>query len=203
MEGYKADLIRRALILSLDHPLDPASFAARTAASTGATLAACSLAGLATLSGPLESGMTAQIAGFIAEAKRYSSAQMAARQRLAQGLSVPGFGHPLYPNGDPRAAALYEAARYSEDLMDIVNAGEAVTGSAPTLDFALVAMCRTLGLPAEAPWTITTLARSVGWIAHALEQRASGGAILPKGRYVGPEPGGDLDADGAGIMAAE
>ena len=200
VDGYKADVIRRALVLCIDHPLDAPAFAARTAASAGATLAASVLAGFATMSGPLESGKTAQVAGFLAEAKRSSSARNAAAQRLAQGLDVPGFGHPLYPYGDPRA----EAMRYSEELTEIARAGEAVTGAAPSLDFALVAMSRTLGLPAEAPWTITALARATGWIAHALEQRASGGRIVPKPRYVGVEPGGEVaNEDDLEMVAAE
>lgn len=202
VDGYKADMIRRALVLAIDHPLDASAFSARMAASTGATLAACVLSGLAALSGPLEGGMTAQVAGFMAEAKRCASARGAASQRLGQGLSVPGFGHRLYPHGDPRAQAIAEAMRYSEDLTEIARAGEAVTGQAPSLDFALVAMSRTLGLPAEAPWTILALARATGWIAHALEQRASGGQILPRGRYVGPRPGGEIEDDGE-LLAAE
>jgi citrate synthase len=90
----------------------------------------------------------------------------------------------MFPEGDPRARSLGGALRYADDLAEVAKAGEAVTGCAPNLDFALVAMARTLGLPADAPATIMMVARTAGWLGHALEQRTVGGAIQPKARYV-------------------
>ena len=195
-EGARGDAIRRALVLTADHELNASTFAARVAASTGAPLAAAALAGLATLSGPRHGGMTVQVAGFIAEARRASDPRAAAMQRLAQGLDVPGFGHPLYPDGDPRAKALQRASPYSDEMYAIAQAGELVTGSPPNLDFALVAMCRTLGLPSDAPFTLFTLGRAAGWLAHALEQRStSGDVIRPRARYVGLLPGAAAAAE--------
>ncbi len=188
-EGAKADAIRRALVLTADHELNASTFAARVAASTGAPLAASALAGLAALSGPLHGGMTAQVTAFVAEVRRASDPRAAALQRLAQGLDVPGFGHPLYPKGDPRAKAIHAAFHYTEEMYAIAQAGESVTGAPPNLDFALVALCRTLGLPQDAPFTLFTIGRAAGWLAHALEQKASGtGIIRPRARYVGVEP---------------
>ncbi len=54
--GPGADLIRRILVLMADHELNPSAFAARVAASTGTSLSAAALAGLATLSGPRHGG---------------------------------------------------------------------------------------------------------------------------------------------------
>ncbi len=191
VEGAKVDVLRRVLVLTADHELNASTFAARVAASTGAGLAACAVAGLATLSGPQHGGMTVQVAAFVAEVRRASDARAAALQRLAQGLEVPGFGHPLYPDGDPRAKAIQAACRYSEEMYAIAQAGEAVTGAAPNLDFALVSLCRTLGLPSDAPFTLFTVGRTVGWLAHALEQRGAGGGVIrPRARYVGPNPPG-------------
>lgn len=183
VEGLKADIIRRALVLAADQELNASSLAVRMAASTGAPLAATALVGLSTYSGPLHGGMTAQVSGFIAEARRVSDARHAALQRLAQGLDVPGFGHPMFPDGDPRARSMAEAMRYADDLAEIAKASELVTGAAPNLDFALVAMARTLGLPADAPATIMLVARTAGWLGHALEQRSAGEAIHVRVRY--------------------
>ena len=183
VEGLKSDMIRRALVLAVDQELNPASLAVRVAASAGAPLAASALAGLATFCGPLHGGMTAQVAGVMAEARRTSDPRVAAMQRLAQGLDVQGFGHPLFPGGDPRTRALGEALRFADDITAIAQAGEAVTGMAPNLDFALVAMARTLGLPADAPFAILMVARTAGWLAHALEQRAAGVQLRPRARH--------------------
>ena len=191
VEGAKVDAIRRALVLTADHELNASTFAARVTASTGATLAAGALAGLAALSGPLHGGMTAQVSSFIAEARRAADPRGAAMQRLAQGLNVPGFGHPLYPDRDPRAEAIARAVRYSDEIKAIQTACESVTGAHANLDFALVGMSRTLGLPSDAPFVLFTIGRAAGWIAHMLEQRASGaGIIRPRARYVGPTPDG-------------
>ncbi len=197
IEGQRVDVLRRALVLTADHELNASTFAARVVASTGAPLAASALAGLAALSGPLHGGMTVQVNSFIAEVRRASDPKAAAMQRLAQGLDVPGFGHPLYPNGDPRAKAIQTAVHYSEEMYAIAQAGETVTGSPPNLDFALVALCRTLGLPSEAAFTLFTVGRMVGWLAHALEQRSSGGGLIrPRARYVGPQPGAPAASEG-------
>jgi citrate synthase len=189
IEGARVDVIRRALVLCADHELNASTFTARVAASTGASLAAGALAGLSALSGPLHGGMTARVTAFVAEARRASDPREAVMQRVAQGLPVPGFGHPLYPGADPRAVAIAAAAPWSKEMQTIATAGEQVTGARPNLDFALVAMARTLGLPADAPFSLFALGRAAGWVAHMLEQRASGaGLIRPRARYTGPAP---------------
>ena len=180
VDGWKADMIRRALVAAVDQELDPASLAVRVAASAGAPLAASALCGLSTHAGPRHGGRLAQVAAFVSETRRSLDARQAALQRLSQGLDVPGFGHPLYPKGDPRARAISSAMRYSDDLMDVAEAAEAVTGQPATLDFALVAMARTLALPADAPLVILTAARTAGWLAHALEQGAADAQLRPR-----------------------
>ncbi len=108
--GRAEDGLRRALVLLADHELNASTFAARVATSTGAPLAAGLIAGLATLSGPLHGGAIASVRALIAAAQR-AGPDAAARDWLAQGRKLPAFGHPLYPNGDPRATALCRDAR--------------------------------------------------------------------------------------------
>jgi citrate synthase len=193
IEGPKADILRRCLVLTADHELNTSTFAARVAASTGASLAACALAGLSTLSGPLHGGMTLQVAAFVADCRRTGEPRTAAALRLSQGLDVPGFGQQSYPGGDPRAKAIAEALPYAEDLREIARIGESVTGASPNLDFALVAATRTLGLPTDAAFTLFAIGRATGWIAHAIEQRQGNRPIRPRSNYVGPTPGSVCD----------
>jgi len=52
----------------------------------------------------------------------------------------------------------------------------------------LLVMQRALGLPEDAPFIVFAAGRTVGWLAHALEQQATGGLLRPRARYVGPAP---------------
>lgn len=185
--GPGADLIRRILVLVADHELNASAFAARVAASTGASLAAAALAGIATLSGPRHGGATAAVRTFAAEAAQAGPAE-AIRRRLEDDRALPGFGHPLYPDGDPRAAALL--ARFSPPpaLAALEQAVQATAGLPANVDFALMAACEALRLPKDAPFALFSVARCAGWIAHAIEQGQSDALIRPRARYVGPEP---------------
>lgn len=185
--GPGADLIRRILVLVADHELNASAFAARVAASTGASLSAACLAGIGTLSGPRHGGATAAVRAFAEEAVQLGPHDAAAR-RLDEDRALPGFGHPLYPDGDPRAAALLDRFKPPKPLMALQQAVAEVSAQPPNIDFALMAACETLSLPADAPFALFTVARCAGWIAHAIEQAATGALIRPRARYVGPEP---------------
>ncbi|MDB5479543.1 MAG: citrate synthase [Caulobacteraceae bacterium] len=181
------DLVRRALVLLADHELNASTFAARVAASTGASLSAAALAGLSTLTGPLHGGMASRVSRLAAEAALAGPGEAVAA-RLAHWTSTPGFGHPLYPDGDPRARALLRLFPAPPGLESLRAAVEAATGERDNVDFALVALAEGLGLPPDAPFVIFAVARCAGWLAHALEQAAGGSLIRPRARYVGPAP---------------
>lgn len=177
-----ADILRRALVLLADHELNASTFAARVTASTGASLAAAALSGLATLTGPLHGSAAGAVLTLADEAER-TDAEAAVMARLGHG--VPAFGHPLYPDGDARARHLLEHMVVPVLFRDLAAAGENVTGERPNVDFALAALTVAHDLPREAPLVIFALARSVGWLAHALEQVSAGELIRPRARYVG------------------
>jgi citrate synthase len=179
------DLIRRALVLMADHELNASTFATRVAVSTGASLAAGVLAGFATLSGPLHGGAPAEFARLLALA-RQAGAHDAIAQWLASGRPLPGFGHRLYPEGDPRARAMLKMLPELQPYTDLAAEAEAQAGELPTVDFALPALAAACGLPDEAPFVLFALGRCVGWLAHALEQVQANRPIRPRARYVGP-----------------
>ncbi|MCU0685546.1 MAG: MerR family transcriptional regulator [Polyangiaceae bacterium] len=184
--------MNEALIVVADHELNPSTFAARVAASAGSSLPACMLAALAALCGPLHGGVTAHIEALVAEVERPERGAAVVGERLLQGGSVPGFGHPLYRDGDPRGARLLEAAlrlgsksRAVRVLVSVIDAMALVARERPTVDVGLVALSAALGLPRGAPLAIFACGRAAGWIAHALEQRAAGFVLRPRARYVG------------------
>jgi citrate synthase len=180
-----ADSIRRALVLMADHELNASTFAARVAASTGASLPACVLAGLATLSGPRHGAATTAAAAFAREALGGNTTALV-RRRRAEGAPIPGFGHPLYVGMDPRAASLLGALRLPKSLEELRRAVLGETGQDANIDFATAVLAITHDLPDGAPIRLFAAARTTGWLAHSIEQVVGGALIRPRARYVGP-----------------
>jgi citrate synthase len=183
-----ADCIRCALVLLADHELNASTFAARVTASAGATLSAAVLSGLATLTGPLHGGAWQGVNALIGNAVALGAAQ-AVRRTLALGDRLAAFGHQLYPDGDVRAKALLAQFTAPPIFREVQEAGEQMVGEKVNVDFALAAMASAFDLPDDAPLVIFALARSVGWLAHAMEQVESGHLIRPRARYAGPAIG--------------
>jgi citrate synthase len=185
-----ADLIRRALVLTADHELNASTYATRIVASTRAPLGACVLAGLAALVGPLHGGMTNEIRHLLADPFVAADPSSAIADRLARGERIPAFGHPLYPGGDPRAAALLSRMQAPPGARRLIEAMQALTGIAPNIDCALLVLEQRLRLPTGAAFAIFAAGRTVGWIAHALEQWRDGTLIRPRAVYPGTTPVG-------------
>jgi citrate synthase len=181
-----------ALVLVADHELNASTFAARIAASTGADLWACLSAALATLSGPRHGGASDRVEALVREVGSPRSARAIVRERARLGLELAGFGHPLYPAGDPRAAPILAAARRVGGARDdvatvlaLVDAMEESGRAPPTIDVGLVALRAALDLPPRAAAAIFAVGRTAGWVAHVLEQRAQGTLLRPRARYLG------------------
>jgi citrate synthase len=181
-----ADVLRRTLVLLADHELNTSTFAARVTVSTGSSLAAGALAGLAALGGPRHgSAATAVVALAEDTGRNAAEALTELRDWLGEGREVPGFGHRLYPLGDIRAQTLLAIIDVPQAFRHLQAAGEELLGDKPNVDFALAAITAAYRLPGTAPAIIFALARCVGWMAHMLEQAASGQMIRPRARYVG------------------
>lgn len=187
-----AEVLRRVMVLVADHELNASAFAARVAASTGAPLVACLLAGLSTLYGPRHGTAADAVAMLVDDAARIGVRAAMARW-IDHDRPLPGFGHPLYPDGDPRGAALLADMELDDEIIELRQAAIEATGAQPTVDFALVALTRSYRLPADAPIRLFALGRSVGWTAHAIEQVLSGKPIRPRARYEGPLPTSTAD----------
>jgi citrate synthase len=185
-------LIRAALILCADHELNVSAFTARCVASAGSNPYAVVTAGLSALEGIKHGGSTARVEATLAAMRRERSLRSALAERVRHGQRIDGFGHPLYRQGDPRAAALLEmlGRRYPKSpelryTRDFARAAAALTGEHPNVDFALGALSRVLGLPPGSGLTVFAIGRTIGWIGHAIEQYAVDQIIRPRAKYVG------------------
>lgn len=191
-----AGLINSALTLCADHELNVSSFTARCVASAGATPYQVVQAGLAALQGVKHGRMSDRVEAFLREAGSPAGVQAAIAGYLRRGESIPGFGHPLYPGGDPRGRVLLDqtAAAYpNSPALALTQAVAAAVfelmGEYPTIDFGLVALAQALHLPPGGAITLFALGRTIGWIGHAIEQYQLDRIIRPRAQYVGKQPG--------------
>ncbi|MEQ1753739.1 MAG: citrate/2-methylcitrate synthase [Micropepsaceae bacterium] len=179
-----SDTIRRALVLLADHELNASTFAVRVVASTGARHTNCVMSGLAALSGPRHGAATERARAFISQIGLPADAERIVGDRLDHAESIPGFGHFVYPAADPRAAELLTRFKIDSISRATLKAVRSMSGTQPNIDFALVAMERSFGLPDGTALTLFAIARTVGWLSHVFEQRAAGNLIRPRAEFV-------------------
>jgi citrate synthase len=186
-------LFDAALILCADHELNASSFTARVVASAEATPYEVVTGGLSALQGVKHGGLTRRVAAFLREVEVAGSVETVLQERLRRGDPIPGFGHRLYPNGDPRAVTLLDLLEqtYPSEMpwiREVAASIYRVTGEHPTIDLGLGAMERIMRLPQDSALVLFALGRTVGWIGHAIEQYATNQLIRPRARYIGPLP---------------
>jgi citrate synthase len=168
--------LNAALVLAVDHDLAASTFAARVAASTRADPYAVVGAGLGALGGTLHGAASRQAHRLLVDAQRGRVAG-AVGAALAGERRIEGFGHFLYPDGDPRGRAVFDFVRGAspaparlavcEEVRDLVQDR---TGLAPNWDFALASLTFCAGMREDAGEAIFAISRAAGWIAHALEE---------------------------------
>jgi citrate synthase len=181
-------LLTTLLIVLADHDLAASTLAARVAASAGANPYAVVSAGLGALDGPRHGTASTLAHRFLAEAIADPVAAIA--ERLRAGSPIPGFGHRIYRTRDPRTALVLDLlgdvpARAAVDAVVARLAGR--PGGFPNVDLALAAVMHAHDLRFDAGEAIFAVARTVGWIAHALEEYAEPGLrFRAEGVYTGP-----------------
>ncbi len=169
-------LINAALVLLADHELAASTFAARIAASARADAASVLLAGLGAMHGRYHGQASQRVGVLFAEAAAHSAAT-AIDHLINSPEGPPGFGHPLYPFGDPRAAELLDRLgesgappRHLRLVREIVDVAADRGLPRPNVDLALGAVAHSWHLVGDAGEAIFSLARCAGWLAHGAEE---------------------------------
>jgi citrate synthase len=186
-----------ALILRADNELNPGTYAARVAASTGSDLTSCITSALGALAGPKHSGHTLAVARLLEQVGAPERAEDAARRLVQAGKKPAGFGHPVYRGEDPRTATARRLAEMAAGatgraaLYDLARAVEAAmvgsTGLRANVDYYLTVVYLAAGLPTASFAPLFAVARTPGWIAHVLEQSRDPELIRPRATYAGPD----------------
>ena len=181
-----------ALVLLADHELAASTLAARVAASVRADPYAVVGTGLGAMSGALHGGASLGAETLMAAASGPDDVPRVVAELLRRGEKVPGFGHFVYRGGDPRAIVLLDLVRGAAPKSLRLAVADAVLAEVrqkslpePNIDFAIATLARVAGMVRGAGEAIFAVARTAGWIAHALEAYAGPGPLRPRAVYTG------------------
>ena len=172
--------LNAALIVLADHDLAVSALAGRVAASARAHPYAVLSAALGAFDGPLHGAAGSRAYRLFADALSSGDPVAAYAERLRTQGRVEGFGHAAYPDGDPRARVLLDlldaaGEEFPADVRAVARDLRAAAGRRgpvrlPNVDFALPLLAHAYAMLPDAAEVIFIVARSVGWIAHALEE---------------------------------
>jgi citrate synthase len=189
--------LRAALVLLADHELAASTLAVRVAASVRADPYAAVASGLGALGGPLHGGASLGAETMLAAAAGPRDAPRVVGDLLRRTGRVPGFGHFVYRAGDPRAVCLLDLVARGAPRSARLAVAQAVLAEMrrralpePNIDFALAVLADVAGMISGAGEAVFAVARTAGWIAHALEEYARDVPLRPRAVYTGP-PAGD------------
>ena len=181
-----------ALVLLADHELAASTLAARAAASVRADPYAVVGTGLGAMSGALHGGASLGAETLMAAARGPEDVPRVVAELLRRGEKVPGFGHFVYRGGDPRAILLLDLVRQVAPKSRQLAVADAVFAEVrhkslpePNIDFAIATLVRVAGMVRGAGEAIFAVARTAGWIAHALEAYSGPGPLRPRAVYTG------------------
>ena len=184
--------VSAALVLLADHELAASTLAARAAASVRADPYAVVGTGLGAMSGALHGGASLGAETLMAAATGPDDVPRVVAELLRRGEKVPGFGHFVYRGGDPRAVVLLDLVRQAAPKSGQLAVADAVLAEVrqkslpePNIDFAIATLARVAGMVRGAGEAIFAVARTAGWIAHALEAYAGPGPLRPRAAYIG------------------
>ena len=184
--------LRAALVLLADHELAASTLAARVAASVRADPYAVVGTGLGAMSGALHGGAALGAEVLLVSAADPADAPRVVGELLRRGERIPGLGHFVYQAGDPRSVLLLDLIRKAAPDSGRLAVAEAVLTEArrralpaPNVEFALAVLSTVAGMIPGAGEAIFAVARTAGWLAHALEEYARATPIRPRGVYTG------------------
>jgi citrate synthase len=193
-ESRWLDVLRMAMVLAADHELAASTLAVRVAASVRADPYAVVSAGLGTTSGALHGGASLGAEALLAEIKKPSQAESVIGQRLRRGERIPGFGHKVYRAGDGRANVLFDRIRAADPKHPRLAVAEAVLEEARrrklpamNVDFALATLVNATGMQSGSGEAIFAISRTVGWLAHAMEEYAKPMRFRLRAVYMGSQ----------------
>lgn len=197
-DALQTHVLNLSLILYAEHEFNASTFASRVTAGTLSDFYSCICSAIGTLRGPLHGGANEEALKLILQFPSVEKAESGVMELLTQKKLIMGFGHRVYKDGDPRSDIIkLESKKLSDATNDHVvypvsEVIEKLMRSEkkmfPNLDFYSASAYHFCGIPVELFTPIFVFARTSGWAAHIIEQRANNKLIRPLSEYIGPAP---------------
>ena len=204
-----AEALDNYFVAVIDNGLNTSAFTARVIASSRACLVSAVLGAYCAFTGPLHGGAPGPTLDMLDEAAASGDVMAWAEKKLAAGERLMGFGHRVFRFGDPRATILRLALErlgeslgpaagrlaFAAEVERCVRAAFARLKPGrpplqPNVEINAALLLDAVGLPRDAFLPVFAVARSAGWLAHAMEQQKEARLIRPSSAYVGPLPAG-------------
>ena len=203
MTGKRPDkqlskMFSTVMVLHADHEFNASTFTARVVASTLSDYYSCLTAAVCALKGPLHGGANERVFEMLEDIKNnHLDPVEYINDQLQKKRKIMGFGHRIYKHGDPRAYILKGIAEnlaeqtgnqeYFEIQQQLAAYMLKKFGLHPNVDYYTSVIYHCIGLKKEVFTMIFAACRTVGWLAHIMEQRRENVLIRPCSEYIGPK----------------
>lgn len=187
------------LTLTMEHGMNASTFAARVTISTESDLTAAVTSALGAMKGPLHGGAPAGVIDLLNEIGSEANIRPVIERMLASGERIMGFGHRIYKTEDPRSIVLRDkcmsmagedkwldlATSAEKEIIALLETYKPGRKLYTNVEYYAAAIMRSIDMPPELFTPTFSIARIVGWTAHAIEQHNDNTIFRPQSLYIG------------------